>query len=581
MNQPVFTFVPVGEIAPSPTNPRRHFPEEYIAELASSIAARGIIQPLLVRSREDLPPPVGMSYELIAGECRLRASLAAGLAEVPVIVRDDLSENDVVELQLIENLQRRDLDVLEEADSYAALLELSDGDRKRHSVESLAEAISKSIHYIHQRLSLRKLPEAAREAMRSGELSFSVARLVASIPSAPLRQKALEEVLHPEFEDEPLTARKAALHIRDHYMIDLKNAPFDKEDASLVPVETDAMGNRLLGGSCLDCPWLSGNAKDAEETTEGSKNLCMHTACHAAKLDANWENQRLEALKAGKKVLSDSEAEKVLNPWGGLAWNAPYVPLKDAVPAAELADHSGKPPSWKKLLSEVEVKPEIVVIRDHGKALEVVDKRQAVAAIRLQAKKSGGVCPLRSRGEDGATSEQKEAAKSEKSLEMLERRERFAMAQEAFSEITLKFHQEKVDDSVLWPRLLDAALQASGQSAKELVSKWLGVDDTEEAILEALMQYPVGDASSLAPYVLILLQADFIDHACEWSDTPFQGLFAKLLESLSIDFAGITSQVKAAHAEERKALEQAVKVPKSKEKKKPAKKASEPEEVEA
>ena len=77
MNPDHYKLVPISEICPSPTNPRKSFPEDYLRELSASIKARGIIQPLLVRSRDDLPPPVGFRYELIAGECRLRASQMA------------------------------------------------------------------------------------------------------------------------------------------------------------------------------------------------------------------------------------------------------------------------------------------------------------------------------------------------------------------------------------------------------------------------------------------------------------------------------------------------------------------------
>lgn len=572
MSQPTFAIVPLGEIAPSPTNPRRHFPDEYISELASSIEARGIIQPLLVRSREDLPPPVGMRYELIAGECRLRAARAAGLSDVPVIIRDDLSENDVIELQLIENLQRRDLDVLEEADSYAALLELSDGDRKRHTVESLAEAISKSIHYIHQRLSLRRLPDAARAAMRSGELSFSVARLVAAIPSAPLREKALEEVLHPTYEEEPLTSRKAASHIRDHYMVDLKAAPFDREDPLLVPVELDAMGNRLKGGACTDCPWLSGNAKESPEadSAEGSPNLCMHPICHAEKLEASWEELRAAALKAGKKVLSESEAEKVLNPWGGLVWNSHYVELKDPVPAHELAESAGKPPSWKKLLASVEVKPEVVVLRDQGKSLEVVDKRQAVAAIKLQAKKNGSVCPLRMRGDDEKTMAQKETADAAKSVGKLDQVIRHEMALEAFSALSANLSKDGAEASVLWPLILDLALDGCSGPGLELAAKWLGCDhdgyDVEEELREELMKYPVGSAESLIPAVLVLLVATEVKMDCLHALTPFGGQFTKIAESFKVDLKAIEERVLEAHKEElknAKELKKARKAPKA------------------
>lgn len=505
-HHPVFQLAPISSIAKSPTNPRKVFPPEYIAELAASIAAKGIISPLLVRSTNDLPAPVGHVYELIAGECRLRAAEQAGLAQVPVLVRDDLSTNDVLELQLIENLQRRELSVLEEAESYGALLDLEDGGQKRHTLESLASAISKSTHYIRERLNLLRLPSAAKEALASGELTFSVARLLATIPSPSLREQALEEVLHPTYEEEPLTARKAAAWIREHFMTELKKVPFDRSCPDLVPVEYDAMGQRVKGGACSDCPWLSGNlpAHDEEHPGSGNPDLCMHPGCLSEKLAASWEESRMEALKAGKRVLSDEEAAGEVSSYeSGLAWNSKYVLLSAQVPPSELADPSGKLPTWKKLLSKVSVKPEIVVMRDRNhRPLECVLKREALAAIKLEAEKGGTPSPLKSR--EAASPEEKEARKASAAVEKRERVVAKDALHRCMTDLFALFAGEKApEDAVLWPRLLDIMLEGSSYNADETLAEYFGVES--EALRGRLLEYPVGDSrKALAPAILLL-----------------------------------------------------------------------------
>lgn len=505
-HQPVFKFVKLSEVSKSPTNPRRVFPPDYIAELASSISAKGIISPLLVRSTDDLPAPVGHQYELIAGECRLRAAEQVGLKEVPVLVRDDLSPNDVLELQLIENLQRRELSVLEEAESYGALLALEDGGRKRHSLESLASAISKSTHYIRERLNLLRLPAAAKDALIGGELTFSVARLLATIPSPSLREKALDEVLHPTYEEEPLTARKAAAWIREHFMTELKKVPFDRSCPDLVPVEYDAMGQRVKGGACSDCPWLSGNLPQHAEDHPGSGNpdLCMHPGCLSEKLAASWEESRMEALKAGKRVLSDEEsANEVSSYESGLAWNSKYVLLSATVPPAELADPAEKLPTWKKLLSKVSVKPEVVVMRDRNhRPLECVLKREALAAIKLEAEKGGTPSPLKSRG--SGSPEEKDARQAMAAVEKRDRVVAKAALHRCMKDLVDLFSGDKApDDAVLWPRLLDLALESTSMSQDQILADFLGVES--DALRGQLLGYPVGSArKALAPVILLL-----------------------------------------------------------------------------
>jgi len=563
MNHDLYKLVPIAEITPSPTNPRKHFPEEYLRELSASIAARGIIQPLLVRSRDDLPPPVGFRYELIAGECRLRASTAAGLTEVPVLVRDDLSPNDVVELQLIENLQRRDLDVLEEADSYAELLALMDADRPRYTLETLSTAIGKDKEYVRQRLLLRRLPETGRVALREGTISFSVARRVAQIPSEKLREQAMDGVLHPKFENEPLTARKASEYIREEFMVELKSIPFSKEDADLVPVETGPIGERLRGGACTDCPFLSANSEDAEEGA--SPNLCTLPECYKAKLEASWQIARSAALKEGKRVLSEEESEKHVNDWADeLKWDSPYVLLSEKVPGNEISGDFKKPPTWKKLLSEVEVKPEIIVVRAaSGKPLEVVDRRQAVAAIKHDALKNCRPCPLKcGRAASEEVSAEREKERETQKIHVLAQQ----LAMTALVDVVCPSVGE--DPSVFFPRLLDLALDHAGGEGLTLVSKWMGVEiakseeeqDLASRIREELMDYPVGEAYRLAPYVLILLMATGLRWASKGTSIdPFTENFRKVAESFGLDLKAIAKEAKETVKAEKKEAKQSKK----------------------
>jgi ParB family chromosome partitioning protein len=164
----VRTTVPVGEIAPNPVQPRRHFEDEALATLADSIARHGLLQPLVVR-RTDA------GYELIAGERRLRAATRAGLAEVPVVVRETAAA-DRLELALIENLQRADLSPLEEAEAYRRLV-----DEYGLTQEEIARRVGKSRPAIANALRLLTLPDSVKTQVQSGELSAGHARAVLSV----------------------------------------------------------------------------------------------------------------------------------------------------------------------------------------------------------------------------------------------------------------------------------------------------------------------------------------------------------------------------------------------------------------
>ena len=169
----------IGEVNPSPLQPRRVFAEENLTELVDSIRSRGIFQPLIVRRSQK-----GSGYELIAGERRWRAARKLNLPKVPAIVRV-ATDQQVLELALIENLQRAELDPVEEADGYATLIETF-GLKQ----EEVAERVGKNRATVANALRLRSLPSEVRDLLRSKQISVGHAKAILGL-SEPAAQSAI------------------------------------------------------------------------------------------------------------------------------------------------------------------------------------------------------------------------------------------------------------------------------------------------------------------------------------------------------------------------------------------------------
>jgi ParB family transcriptional regulator, chromosome partitioning protein len=161
--------LPLAKLRPNPEQPRRSFSEESLAELASSLKTHGLIQPILVEAAAD------GSYLIVAGERRYRAAGMAGIAEVPVIVRAFTPEKRL-EIALIENVQREDLNPVEEAEAYRALMSM--GGR---SQEEVADVVGKSRSAVANSIRLLKLPESVLAALREGSLSAGHAKALLSV----------------------------------------------------------------------------------------------------------------------------------------------------------------------------------------------------------------------------------------------------------------------------------------------------------------------------------------------------------------------------------------------------------------
>ncbi|MBE6989688.1 MAG: ParB/RepB/Spo0J family partition protein [Ruminococcaceae bacterium] len=175
-------YIPVGQIRPNPRQPRRSFSEEGLRELADSIRAYGILQPLTVRR-------VDQGYELVAGERRLRAARMADLREVPCLIAR-VGEEDSALLALIENLQRRDLDYWEEAEAIARLIR-----QYGLSQEEAAEKIGKSQSGVANKLRLLRLPEGVRRLIRESGLTERHARALLRLPDEENQRRAVAAIV--------------------------------------------------------------------------------------------------------------------------------------------------------------------------------------------------------------------------------------------------------------------------------------------------------------------------------------------------------------------------------------------------
>ncbi len=178
---------PVKRIVPSPFQPRRHFGAERLRELTDAIRAQGVIEPLVVRSIPE-PDLGGPLYELIAGERRLRAAREAGLETVPVVVRD-FDDRTALEVSLVENIAREDLNAVDEARALASLAR-----EFALSHEQIAQRIGKSRPYVSNAIRMLELPDAVLQMIERGELTAGQARPLLSLDSAAAQISAAREI---------------------------------------------------------------------------------------------------------------------------------------------------------------------------------------------------------------------------------------------------------------------------------------------------------------------------------------------------------------------------------------------------
>lgn len=323
-------------------NPRKHFDEEKLKELAESLKTHGMIEPLVVRPMNGAGGKSN-GFELISGERRFRAAAIAGIPEVPTIIRE-IDDQTADEIRLIENLQREDLTAIEEADALKRL-HTAHG----YSIDQLAERMGKSRRHVYQRLQMAEVCPEARAALQSGKLQPTVATLVARIPDPATQKKYLEAVVKPNWGNEPLTFRAASELLQQEYQISLGKAQFPTKDPELFPPV----------GSCRECP------KNTSNQPGESANVCTDTACFLAKRDAF-----IERLKArGHQVLDKKTTERCF-PYGLHLHDSNFVDVDQPCYADQ------KHRTWRKILGQ-EMPLPVITLDNEGRIRFLLNAKDA------------------------------------------------------------------------------------------------------------------------------------------------------------------------------------------------------------
>ncbi len=239
-----YVSVPIAGLVESATNPRKAFDERELEELAESIRSKGILSPLLVRRENG-------HFEIVTGARRYRAAQRAGLREVPVRVAT-LTDEEVLETQIIENLLRTNIHPFEEAQGFRALLDKFDKEGGKYTVEKISAKTGKPASFVAKRLTLLDLVKPAADAFTAGHIGIEHALLIAKL--AP---EAQEEALRHCFdgyyaaEDKErslVPVSRLQAWIEHNIYLSLKSVPFSKDDETLVPE----------AGSCANCPKRTG-----------------------------------------------------------------------------------------------------------------------------------------------------------------------------------------------------------------------------------------------------------------------------------------------------------------------------------
>jgi ParB family chromosome partitioning protein len=274
INATEYRELPLAQLNESKTNPRRVFDDVSLRELAASIRSQGVLSPLLVR------PLTENGFEIVAGARRYRAAQMAEAVTVPVRIKQ-MSDAEVLEAQLVENLIRAEIHPMEEAEGFARLLALEE---PKYSIEQIGARVGKSAIFVASRLKLVDLAPAAVDAFYANEIGVGHALLLAKLP-ADQQEQALSACFKEAYNSGGATPTRILLPVRNlqfwiesNVLLILKDAPFDKRDAQLVST----------AGSCADCPKRTGHNKLLFGDDLGKQgDQCTDPRCYNAKLAAH------------------------------------------------------------------------------------------------------------------------------------------------------------------------------------------------------------------------------------------------------------------------------------------------------
>lgn len=458
-HESIQTMISLDAITPSPTNPRKDFPPDMLAALAENILLHGVLQPVLVRfDKAD-----ATRYELVCGERRYRAARTAGLKQIPAMVRE-LTDEQVIEVQLVENLQREGLSPIEEAEGYERLQK-----ECGLTADQIAEKIGQSRSYVFGRLKLLDLEPAPRRALRDGKLNASTALLIARIPVKALQDRACKEITSPDYRGEGMTYRRAAEHVQRHYMLRLSTARFPTDDAELV----------ATAGACQKCPKRTGNQMAIFDDVD-SADVCTDPECFAAKGTAHKNRLIAEAKAADQKVIEGKKAMEIRPSQYSSDLAGGFVSLDQKF---YLGKHGEEVRTLKEILGDDAPTPALLVDpHDQTKLTPILAK----AAVKDHLKAKGIQLPGLTASSESSQRDKEQTAKQDKARDY-----RTRLFDECRSVLTLKppvVPQELEEDIRL---LADHMLSRAGfDDQKRITRYWIGPKEKgqdEHALIQELI----------------------------------------------------------------------------------------------
>lgn len=353
------------QFAPSRTN-RTVVENDELHALAATIKAYGVLQPIIVRKLPaerlqdtfENPETRKAAYEIIAGERRWRAAAIAGLRTIPYLLRN-AEGLEALQIQLIENLHRKDLNPLEEAHGLQRLIEEFSLTR-----EAAADAIGKGRSHVYETLRLLSLSPKAMAALKEGRMSRSLALLVLQRPTLAMQEEFTERVLTGGPDGGTMSLRSAQDLARRNYMTELDKAPFDLTDALLFP----------QAGACTNCPKRTGATPELWD--KQGPDACTDTSCFADKKEAHLARVKADAVQAGRQIISGKAARDIMPTETGTMRG--YIAL-------DKASQGSKAETRQVLGQDVPASRVVLIETPSGSFTEAVPVHAASAAVQEKA----------------------------------------------------------------------------------------------------------------------------------------------------------------------------------------------------
>lgn len=342
----------IKELRVNPAQAKGRVARDGLAGLKESIEKSGVLQPIIVLAQEGERPMI------VDGHRRAAAAELAGLKEIRAVVISDPIEAGIA--HVVANIHSLNLTPMQEADQYEQL-------RKVHpNLEAMASYVGRPASHVASRMTLLRLPASARKELESGELALGVALAIARTPDTATREEAAKFIIERPYLMSD--ARRASEFIQQHYMLSLKEAPFDTEDLTLVEA----------AGPCSKCPKRSGNATLLFPDMKDG-NRCTDPGCFKAKSVAAFTLKAASAEAKGLKVLKAKEAIAELDGRG-----QKYVELDDQ------GDYDTKGSgTWKQRLGKIKVEPSALAQHPRTGAAVTLYDHAALRAL-LGARKAKG-----------------------------------------------------------------------------------------------------------------------------------------------------------------------------------------------